>query len=119
MRKLMVFNHVSLDGFFTDNKADMSWAHRPDPEWNEFVQGNASGGGELLFGRITYEMMASFWPTPFAMEKFPVVAQGMNRLPKVVFSRTLDHASWSNTRLVKDGMAEAVRNMKKSLAPTW
>lgn len=112
MRKVIVFNHVSLDGYFTDSKGDMSWAHKQDPEWTAFVQENASGGGELVFGRITYEMMASFWPTPFAMEKFPVVAEGMNQLPKVVFSRTLDKASWNNTKLVKDRMPEAVRKMK-------
>jgi dihydrofolate reductase len=117
MRRLIVFNHVSLDGYFTDAHGDMSWAHKQDPEWNDFVQGNASGGGELLFGRVTYEMMARFWPTPLAMEKFPVVAEGMNRMPKVVFSRTLDNASWNNTRLVKDGMSEAVRQMKSESGP--
>jgi hypothetical protein len=52
MRKLIVFNNITLDGYFTDARGDMSWAHRHDPEWLEFVQGNASGGGgELLFGR--------------------------------------------------------------------
>jgi dihydrofolate reductase len=113
MRKLIVFNHVSLDGYFTDRSGDMSWAHKQDDEWSAFVRENASGGGELVFGRITYEMMASFWPTPFAAEKFPVVAAGMNQLPKVVFSRTLEHASWNNTRLVKDGIGSAVRTMKE------
>jgi len=44
-------------------------------------------------------MMASYWPTPFAIESDPIVAERMNDLPKVVFSRTLDKASWNNTRL--------------------
>src|SRR5690349_15098515 len=96
MRKLIVFNHVSLDGYFVDRNSDMSWAKadHQDPEWDAFVAGNASGGGVLVFGRITYEMMASFWPTPFAIENMPTIAKGMNNLPKVVFSRTLDRASW-------------------------
>ena len=103
MRRLIVFNQVSLDGYFTDSKGDMSWAHKSDPEFNAWTQENAKGGGILLFGRITYEMMASFWPTPAAMETMPVVAKQMNELPKVVFSRTMDKASWQNTKLVKTG----------------
>ena len=117
MRKLVVFNQVTLDGYFTDTNGDMGWAHKNDAEWNAFVADNAKGGGELLFGRITYELMASFWPTAQAMKSFPAVAQGMNNLPKVVFSRTLDKATWNNTRLVKSGMAAEIRKMKKEPGP--
>jgi dihydrofolate reductase len=112
MRKLIAYASVSLDGYFTDASGDMSWAHKHDEEWNAFVKGNASGGGTLLFGRKTYELMASYWPTPMAMKNNPVVAEGMNKLPKVVFSRTLDKAAWSNTNLVKDDLLAAVRKMK-------
>lgn len=114
MRKLIVFNHVTLDGFFVDSNGEMSWAHsgNDDPEYQAFVAANASGGGQLLFGRITYELMAGYWPTPQAMQSNPAVAEGMNRMPKVVFSRTLDKAAWSNTRLVKGDLASAVRAMK-------
>ena len=112
MRKLVVFNQVSLDGYFVDMHGDMSWAHKSDAEWQAFVEENASGGGELLFGRITYELMASYWPTPFARENDPVVAERMNSLPKVVFSRSMDDASWNNTKLVKDDIAEETRKMK-------
>src|SRR5687767_15122597 len=103
MRSLVVFNSVSLDGYFTGENGDLSWAHAgaDDAEWNEFVGKNASGDGVLLFGRVTYEMMASFWPTPAAMEMMPEVAEGMNRMPKVVFSRSLSSVSWSNTTLAK------------------
>lgn len=113
----MVFNQVSLDGYFTDRNGDMSWAHKNDPEWNAFAADNAKGGGVLVFGRITYELMASFWPTPIAMEQFPTVAQGMNNMQKVVFSRTLKEASWNNTRLVKRDMAGEVRKLKKESGP--
>ena len=116
MRKLIVFNHVSLDGYFTDAKGEMGFARndRPDPEWDAFVAGNASGGGTLIFGRITYEMMASFWPTPLAAERMPAVAKQMNALPKVVFSRTLDKVAWSNTRLVKGDLSGEIRRMKQA-----
>jgi dihydrofolate reductase len=113
VRRLTVFNHVSLDGYFTDANGDMSWAHKDDEEFNAFTAENAAGGGELVFGRITYDLMASFWPTAAAAEMMPEVAEGMNRMPKVVFSRSLDKASWSNTRLLKGDLATQVRKLKK------
>lgn len=119
MRKLAVFNQVSLDGYICDAKGDMSWAHKgpDDTEWNAFVAGNASGGGVLLFGRVTYDMMNAFWPTPAAHAQAPAVAEGMNNLQKVVFSRTMKQATWKNTKLVKDDIAGAVRAMKKESGP--
>jgi dihydrofolate reductase len=117
VRKLIVFNQVSLDGYFVDAGGDMSWAHNDDPEWNAFASENASGGGELVFGRITYEMMASFWPTPQAMQRMPAVAKGMNESPKIVFSRTLDEASWNNTRLIKGDIAARMRKLKEETGP--
>jgi len=115
MRRLTVFNHVSLDGYFVDANGSMSWAKTgtKDAEWNAFVAENAKGDSPLLFGRVTYELMASFWPTPMADQHDPVVAERMNKLPKIVFSRTLDKASWSNTKLVKDDMFAEMRKMKK------
>ena len=117
VRKVIAFEQVSLDGFFVDAKGDMSWAHKQDPEWNAFVAGNASGNGALLFGRVTYEMMASFWPTPLAAQRVPAVAEGMNRMPKLVFSRTLQDVSWANTTLVKGDLAEQVRKIKQEPGP--
>src|SRR5687768_11902415 len=98
MARILVFNSVSLDGYFTDASNDMSWAHKDpnDTEWNEFVSGNASGGaaggGAMLLGRVTYEMFAGFWPTPAAKEMMPEVAKGMNDMTKIVFSRSLENA---------------------------
>lgn len=118
MRKLLVFNSVTVDGYFTDKNDDMSWAHRQDdPEWNEFVAENSKSEGQLLFGRVTYELMARFWPTPAAAEQFPVVAEQMNKLRKVVFSRTLDKVSWNNTKLVKGDLVEEVRKLKEEPGP--
>jgi dihydrofolate reductase len=112
MQKLTVFNQVSLDGFICDRNGDMSWAHKNDAEWNEFVGGNAKSGGTLLFGRVTYDMMASFWPTPMAAETMPAVAKGMNEAAKIVVSRTMKKASWSNTRVVNTDLAGEVRRLK-------
>jgi dihydrofolate reductase len=114
MRKLIVFNHVSLDGFFVDSSNGMTWAktNQDDSQWNAFVAENAKDDGPLVFGRITYQLMASYWPTPMAMQHGGGIAERMNRMPKVVFSRTLDEASWSNTTLVKGDLASEVRRMK-------
>ena len=114
MRKLIVFNHVTLDGYFTGLNGDMAWAHagNDDAEFNAFVAGNASSGGELLLGRTTYELFYSYWPTPTAIKSAPIVAEGMNSMPKVVFSRTLDKASWNNTKLLKGDIVSETRKLK-------
>jgi dihydrofolate reductase len=117
MRKLVVFNMVSLDGYFVDAAGDMSWAHKHDDEWNTFVSGNASGNGMLLFGRVTYDMMAGYWPSPMALQNSPVVAKGMNEMPKIVFSRTLDKAAWNNTTLLKGDLAAEVKKLKAAPGP--
>lgn len=117
MRRLIVFNSVTLDGYFTGVDGDMSWAHKSDPEWNEFVAGNASGESVMLFGRVTYEMMAGWWPTPNAIKAFPIVAAKMNDGEKVVFSRTLGKAAWNNTRLVKGDLVAEVKKMKQAPGP--
>jgi dihydrofolate reductase len=115
MRKLIVFNHVSLDGYFVDGNGVMNWAHggARDAEWQAFVAENSSGEGTLLFGRVTYDLMTSYWPTPMAKQHDAALAERMNRLPKVVFSKTMDKPSWNNTKLVKGDLASEVRKMKE------
>jgi dihydrofolate reductase len=118
MRSVSVFNAVSLDGYFTDARSDMSWAHRSDPEWVEYTSDNAKGGqAMLLFGRKTYQMMAGFWPTPEAEEQMPEVAAGINGAPKMVFSRTLREATWNNTTLVDEDPVAIIRRLKQARGP--
>src|SRR5215831_16732238 len=112
MRRLSVFNNVSLDGYFCDANGEMRWADQSDPEWREFTAGNATGNGVLVFGRVTYDLMIQFWPTPAAMQSMPDVATGMNRAQKIVFSRTLDKATWSNTTVLNGDLAGQVRRLK-------
>jgi dihydrofolate reductase len=115
MRKLISFTHISLDGFFTSEKGDISWAHKPhdDTEWGAFVKENASSGGTLLFGRRTYDIMASYWPSPMASQNDPVVAKNMNECHKIVFSRTLEKADWQNTQLLNGNLVEEARKLKQ------
>jgi dihydrofolate reductase len=117
MRKLRVFESVSLDGYFTDASGDMSWAHSNDPEFGAFISQNAGSGGELLFGRKTYEMMAAFWPTPAAAAQMPAVAKGMNEVTKYVASRSLTKATWQNTKILAGDVVTAVRKLKATGGP--
>jgi dihydrofolate reductase len=117
MRTLRSFTSISLDGYFTDASGDMSWAHKRDDEWNAFSSGNAGGDAALLFGRITYEMMKAFWPTPQAAQLLPDVARGMNSMPKFVVSRTLAAADWQNTTVLKGDLVAAVKALKASDGP--
>ena len=119
MPKLKVFNHITLDGYFCDDKGDMSWAHaRQDAEWADFASNNARGTESVLvFGRVTYQMMASYWPTQQAKASMPVVAEGMNARQKLVFSRTLDKAEWQNTELIKRDPVAAMRKLKAGSGP--
>ena len=118
MRRLRVFESISVDGYFCDAGGRMDWAHvgRDDAEFAAWVGGNASGGGELLFGRKTYQMMEAFWPTPMAAEQMPVVAKGMNAARKYVASATLQ-PTWTNARLLQGELVKAVRDLKGSEGP--
>ncbi len=112
MRKVFLFNMVTLDGFFEGPNQDISW-HHVDEEFNEFALNQLNEIGTLLFGRVTYQGMASYWPTEFAKSSDPVVAGLMNSLPKIVFSKTLDKAEWNNSRLLKENAAEEVSKLKQ------
>lgn len=112
MRKLGVFNLVTLDGYIAGEGGDISW-HMVDEEFQELAKAASNSGNTLLFGRKTYQLMESYWPTPEALKNDPVVAHGMNAASKIVFSRTLKKVDWNNTRLVKDNMMEEVRKLKQ------
>jgi dihydrofolate reductase len=112
MRKLLAFDMMSLDAFFEGLKRDISW-HNVDAEFNDYAIAMLDSVDALLFGRVTYELMAGYWPTPEAVGNDPLVAGRMNALPKVVFSRTLNKVEWNNTRLVKDDIEAEIGKMKQ------
>lgn len=112
MAKLGVFNFVTLNGYYKGPNEDIGW-HRHGQEEGEYAEQGAKSESILLFGRITYQMMASYWPTPQAKKDIPGVAEGMNRSEKIVFSRTLKKAEWENTKLFKDDLVEEVKKLKR------
>lgn len=118
MRTLKVFESISIDGYFTDKNGDMSFAHAvaPDPDFAAWVDENASGEGDLLFGRKTFEMMEAFWTSSTAMERMPAVAKGMNAARKYLVSRSLE-PKWANSQLLEGELVSAVRLLKASEGP--
>ncbi len=112
MRKVIVYNFVTLNGYFKGPNGDISW-YKHDAEENEYAVEMLKSGNTLLFGRVTYDLMASYWPTMDAMKNNPILAEGMNNADKIAFSRTLKKVEWNNTRLVKDNIVEEIRKMKQ------
>lgn len=112
MRNLFLFNMVSLDGFFEGPNRDINW-HTVDDEFNDFAVKQLDAVDTLVFGRVTYELMASYWPTPAALEDDPLVARRMNEAAKIVVSRTLSTAEWANTRVVQGDVAGAIADLKR------
>lgn len=111
MRKIIFFMFTSLDGFFEGPDRDISW-HYVDEEFNEFAIEQINTVDTLLFGRVTYELMASYWPTPAADADDPIVADKMNSMPKIVFSKTLSTVNWQNTRLIKENFVDEMLKLK-------
>jgi dihydrofolate reductase len=109
MGKLIMWNLVTLDGYFEGpRKWDLDFHNHvwgDDLERLSIEQLEQSEG--LLFGRVTYEGMAAYWKTAEG-----TVADFMNNLPKLVFSRTLAKADWNNTGVVSENVAETVREAK-------
>jgi dihydrofolate reductase len=112
MSKIILFNMISLDGFFAGLNGDINW-HRVDEEFNEYAIEQLHTADGLIFGRMTYQLMASYWPTPAGLQDDPIIAEMMNTLPKIVASRTLEAAEWSNTRLIKANVVEEFRRLKQ------
>src|SRR5262245_58327444 len=111
MRKLRVFESLSVDGFFAARDGAMDWASAvpQSADYRDWVGKNASGGGELLLGRKTYEMMRAFWPTPAAAAQMPEVAAGMTAATKHVATHTSVPGEWANTRPLAGELVAAVR----------
>ena len=109
-RKLIMWNLITLDGFFEGTKSwEIDWHEYVwDEELEKFGIEQSKSMGMLLFGRVTYEGMASYWTTAKGE-----TADFMNSVPKIVFSRTLEKADWNNSRLMKENVAEEVVRLKQ------
>lgn len=113
MGKLIVYNFLSLNGYYKGENEDISWAKQAGgKEENEFAASNLQSGSTLVFGRVTFQMMRSYWPSTEAAKNQPEVAEGMNKAEKIVFSRTLDKADWNNSKVIKGDPESEMRKLK-------
>ena len=108
MRKLIVSNLMSLDGFFEGPNKDLDWFVL-DEDFFAYSRDLLRSVDVIVFGRTTYEHMAAYWPSAPKDE----IADKMNNLSKIVFSRTLEKAEWNNSRLVRGNAAEEVAKLKQ------
>jgi dihydrofolate reductase len=112
MGTLTAYNFLTLNGFFKGIEEDISW-HAHGGEEEQYSVESLQGGGVLLFGHKTYDMMASFWPTPLAEQQFPDVAAGMNQAEKIVFSRKPFTPEWKNARAISGDILKEVARFKE------
>lgn len=113
MAKLNSFTFISINGFYKGIDEDISW-HKHGGEEAEYSEASLKSNNTLLFGRVTYEMMAQFWPTQMAYDSFPEVAKGMNSSNKIVVSKTLKSADWNNTSIISGHMVEKIAELKQT-----
>lgn len=111
-RKLISFMVVTLDGYYEGPNGEFDFWNIDD-QFNEFSVSQLNDIDTLVFGRVTYEGMAGYWPTPAAQQYDPAIADRMNTIEKVVFSTTLEKADWQNTTLVKDDPVDAIADLKQ------
>jgi dihydrofolate reductase len=109
-RQVILFNMVTLDSRFEGPNGKIDW-HNVDAEFNHFAVEQLQTVDTLLFGRKTYQLMESFWPTKQAKEQSPVIAALMNNTEKIVCSKTLANVAWTNSRLVNN-IKEELLNLK-------
>jgi dihydrofolate reductase len=112
MRKVIVSNMVSLDGYFDGPNGELDW-HVVNNEFIEYAEDMLNSVDCILFGRRTYQMMAAYWTMPEVKLNDPVIAGKMNSLTKIVFSKSLDSVEWENSSLVKDNIKETVLKLKQ------
>ncbi len=112
MANLSMYNFLTLNGFYKGDNGDISW-HRHGGDEAQFSKDSLQADNILLFGRVTYDLMSSYWPTPLAEGNLPEVIEGMNNTEKIVFSKTMKNAEWKNTRVVNGNLIEEVKKLKK------
>jgi len=116
MQKIFLFMMVSVDGYFEGENHNIDW-HNVDGEFNEYAIAQTDKVGTFLFGRRTYELMASYWQTESARKGDPIVAQQMNETPKIVFSKSMERLTdipyWKNVTLVHEIDVEQIKKLKE------
>ena len=109
MRRLILQTGISIDGYVAALDRSHPWGGGSEDEGvKRWILESVWAAGAHLMGRVTYEEMAAFWPTSTSE-----YARPMNEIPKVVFSRTLERADWSETRIARGDLSEEIGSLKR------
>jgi dihydrofolate reductase len=109
MRRLILQTGVSIDGYVAALDRSHPWGVEGEDEGvKRWILDSVWAAGAHLMGRVTYEEMAGFWPTSTSE-----YARPMNEIPKIVFSKTLQHADWAETRIARGDVSEEIRRLKR------
>lgn len=115
MRKIILLMHASLDGFVGGPNGEMDWILH-DQEMFQYVSTHFEKLGAALYGRVTYQMMESYWPTvsknPESTKQELHHAEWVEKITKLVVSKSLERVTWNNTRLLKGNLAEEITALK-------
>lgn len=116
MRKIIVFNLITLDGYFAGLDGNIDW-HMVDDEFNTFAVEQTSSFGAIIFGKTTYQMFESFWPKavndPKMSKEDRIIAKTIDDIEKIVFSKSLQTVEWKNSRLFHAIDPEEVKKWKQ------
>ncbi|HEY4063631.1 MAG TPA: dihydrofolate reductase family protein [Puia sp.] len=116
MRKIISFMHISLDGFVAGPNGEMDWI-KVDEEIFDHVGKRISEGDTALYGRVTYQMMESYWPTagdnPAASKHDIEHSKWYNKVQKVVLSKTIKDSGLTNTKVIKDNLSDRINEIKQ------
>jgi dihydrofolate reductase len=116
MRKIISFMHVSLDGFVAGPNGELNWA-KVDEELFDHVGKRIRQGDTALYGRVTYQMMESYWPAagkkPDATRHEIDHSKWYSQAHKIVLSRSLNEADLTNTRVISDNLSDNINNIKQ------
>ena len=117
MKKIIAFEWLSLDGFIGGPNGETDWFVW-DQEIEKFAKEYQSKIDTMLFGRTTYEVMASYWPTPASSTEDPMITDFMNNTNKIVFSKTLEKVEWKNSTLSKEIIPGEIKKIKQEAGKT-
>jgi dihydrofolate reductase len=110
MRKLIASEWMSLDGVFDADTMEQWFHPYQSPDTQGYIQANVQDFDDVLVGRVTYEMLAGYWPQQRNNESG--IADKLNAMPKHVVSTTLRKAEWSNSTIIRDNVVDAVTRLK-------
>lgn len=113
MRKIIIQDMLTVDGFFCGPNGEIDW-HAVDGEFNEYAIGVLNTVDTLMFGRVTYELMARYWPTPEGQKDNAAIADKMNGLQKIFFSKSEQNMDWNNSTVRHEIDANEITRMKQA-----